>query len=143
MIVTAMLLLGGAAVANNLTGMNIYAACFLIPLGIIIYVLFGGLRATFLTDYIHTVALFIIILVFGFTVYATSDKIGSPSKMVDLLNEASKTTGPPGNAHKSYLTMDSYNGMIFGIINIVGNFGTVFVDQAYWQRACEKNLLLT
>ena len=24
---------------------------------------------------------------------------------------------------------------MFGIINIVGNFGTVFVDQAYWQRA--------
>ena len=25
--------------------------------------------------------------------------------------------------------------MIFGIINLVGNFGTVFVDQAYWQSA--------
>ena len=25
--------------------------------------------------------------------------------------------------------------MIFGIINIVGNFGTVFVDQSYWQSA--------
>ena len=36
MIVTAMLLLGGAAVANSLTGMDIYAACFLIPLGIIL-----------------------------------------------------------------------------------------------------------
>jgi Na+/proline symporter len=28
-----------------------------------------------------------------------------------------------------------WGGLIFGIINIVGNFGTVFVDQAYWQRA--------
>lgn len=142
MIVTAMLLLGGAAVANNLTGMDIYAACFLIPLGIIMYVLFGGLRATFLTDYIHTVALFIIILVFGFTVYATSPKIGSPSKMVDLLNLASKNAGPPGNAEKSFLTMDSNGGLIFGIINIVGNFGTVFCDQAYWQRACKACFVL-
>lgn len=24
---------------------------------------------------------------------------------------------------------------MFGIINLVGNFGTVFVDQAYWQSA--------
>ena len=24
---------------------------------------------------------------------------------------------------------------MFGIINIVGNFGTVFVDQSYWQSA--------
>jgi Na+/proline symporter len=31
--------------------------------------------------------------------------------------------------------MHSLNGLIFGIINIVGNFGTVFVDNAYWQRA--------
>jgi hypothetical protein len=22
---------------------------------------------------------------------------------------------------------------MFGVINIVGNFGTVFVDQSYWQ----------
>jgi len=58
MIVTAMLLLGGAAVANDLTGMNIYAACFLIPLGTILYVMFGGLRATFLTDYTHCSPLF-------------------------------------------------------------------------------------
>ena len=34
----------------------------------------------------------------------------------------------------AYLTMASMGGLIFGIINIVGNFGTVFVDQAYWQR---------
>ena len=84
-----MLLLGGAAVATSLTGMDIYAACFLIPLGIIIYILFGGLRATFLTDYVHTVALFIIILVFGFTVWATSPKIGSTGKMMELLNDIS------------------------------------------------------
>ncbi len=34
-IVTGMLLLGGSAVINALTGMNIYAAAFLIPIGII------------------------------------------------------------------------------------------------------------
>ncbi|HXG06205.1 MAG TPA: universal stress protein, partial [Nitrososphaera sp.] len=32
-------------------------------------------------------------------------------------------------------TMASTGALVFGIINIVGNFGTVFVDQAYWQRA--------
>jgi hypothetical protein len=35
----------------------------------------------------------------------------------------------------SYLTMASPDGILFGVINIVGNFGTVFVDNAYWQRA--------
>lgn len=40
-----------------------------------------------------------------------------------------------GNEGGSYLTMLSREGFIFGIINIVGNFGTVFVDQSYWQSA--------
>jgi len=31
--------------------------------------------------------------------------------------------------------MLSLGGIKFGIINIVGNFGTVFVDQSYWQSA--------
>ena len=31
--------------------------------------------------------------------------------------------------------MMSYNGFMFGVINTVGNFGTVFVDQSYWQSA--------
>lgn len=33
------------------------------------------------------------------------------------------------NYNNSYLTMLSESGLIFGVINIVGNFGTVFVDQ--------------
>merc|ERR1719359_107546 len=35
----------------------------------------------------------------------------------------------------SFATMGSTIGLIFGITNIVGNFGTVFVDQSYWQSA--------
>lgn len=54
-VVTAMLLLGGSAVVNALTGVNIYAASFLIPLGVIVYTLAGGLKATFLASYVHSV----------------------------------------------------------------------------------------
>lgn len=39
------------------------------------------------------------------------------------------------NRGNNFLTMLSKSGFIFGIINIVGNFGTVFVDQSYWQSA--------
>lgn len=35
----------------------------------------------------------------------------------------------------SFATMSSPSGLLFGITNIVGNFGTVFVDQSYWQSA--------
>ncbi|KAJ3033959.1 hypothetical protein HDV00_005621 [Rhizophlyctis rosea] len=134
-VVTAMLLLGGSAVVTDLTGVNVYAACFLIPLGVIAYVVFGGLKATFLTDYSHTAVLMIIILTFGFTVYASNDLIGSPGKMFDLLQSAAAAKPVPDNQDGEYLTMTSTQGLIFGIINLVGNFGTVFVDQGYWQRA--------
>ncbi|EJD35922.1 Na+/solute symporter [Auricularia subglabra TFB-10046 SS5] len=134
-VVSSMLCLGGSATVTALTGMNTIAACFLIPLGVAIYVIAGGMRATLLCDYTHTTVLFAIIFVFVFTIYATSDKIGSPTRMHELLALAAEQHPVSGNAHGSYLTMRSKNGLIFGVINIIGNFATVFNDQAYWQRA--------
>lgn len=58
LIVSAMLLLGGAAVTNALTGLNIYLASFLIPWGVIAYTLAGGLKATFLASYMNTAIIF-------------------------------------------------------------------------------------
>ena len=63
-IVTAMLLLGGAAVVTSLTGMNIYADSFLIPVGVILYTLSGGLKATFLASYVHTAIIFAMLVLF-------------------------------------------------------------------------------
>lgn len=135
MIVTAMLLLGGAAVVNGLTGMDISLAAFLIPIGVMIYTLVGGLKATFVADYMHTIIIFIVILTFVATVYFVSPVTGGIEGMFDKLTEAAAINPVEGNAAGAYLTMASLGGLIFGIINIVGNFGTVFVDQAYWQRA--------
>ncbi len=135
MIVTAMLLLGGAAVVNGLTGMDISLAAFLIPIGVMIYTLVGGLKATFVADYMHTIIIFIVILTFVATVYFVSPVTGGIEGMYDKLVEAARLNPVEGNAAGAYLTMASLGGLIFGIINIVGNFGTVFVDQAYWQRA--------
>ncbi|KAJ7803149.1 urea transporter [Mycena olivaceomarginata] len=134
-IVSSMLVLGGSATVTDLTGMSTIAACFLIPLGVSIYVVVGGMRSTLLCDYTHTTVLFAIILVFVFTVYTTSPKIGSPTRMYELLTTAAVAAPVPGNAHGSYITMRSKNGLIFGVINIIGNFATVFQDQAYFQRA--------
>lgn len=124
-LVTSMLLTGGAAAFNALTGVPTPAACFLLPLGVIIYTMFGGIKATFLTDYVHTLMLLIIIIIFSLTAYATSDALGSPKAVYDLLQAAAERHPVSGNAGGSYLTMRSSQGMIFFIINIVGNFGTV------------------
>ncbi len=135
MIVTAMLLLGGSAVVNGLTGMDISLAAFLIPVGVMIYTLVGGLKATFVADYMHTIIIFITILTFVGAVYINTDITGGVEGMYHKLVEAAKINPVEGNAAGAFLTMASAGGLMFGIINIVGNFGTVFVDQAYWQRA--------
>ena len=41
-LVTAMLLTGGSAVASSLTGVPTAAACFLLPVGVVLYTMFGG-----------------------------------------------------------------------------------------------------
>lgn len=86
--------------------------------------MFGGIKATFLTDWVHTFILLIIIIIFSFTAYATSPLLGSPSKVFDLLVQAAADHPVDGNAGGSYLTMKSTQGAIFFVINIVGNFGT-------------------
>ncbi|KAG2200758.1 hypothetical protein INT47_002802 [Mucor saturninus] len=125
----------GSAVVNYLTGMHTIAACFLLPVGVVVYTLFGGIKATFMSDYAHTVVIFIIIISFVFTVYGTSPKIGSIGTMYDLLVAASERTPIVDNEKGSLVTMSSIQALLFGIINICGNFGTVFLDNAYWQRA--------
>jgi len=84
-IVSSMLLLGGSAVINALTGMNLELASFLIPWGVILYTLAGGLKATFLASYIHTAIIFICLVIFVFTVYAGSDQLGDAGTVYDKL----------------------------------------------------------
>ncbi|KAF8846221.1 Na+/solute symporter [Paxillus ammoniavirescens] len=135
LIVSSMLLLGGSAVVNAFTGMNIYAANFLIPLGVCIYVILGGLRATFLCDYSHTLILMILILYFFFYTYTQADLIGGFEGMYQKLHQAGLERPVAGNYNGSYLTLKSNYGLIFMIIQITGGFGTVMLDQGYWQRA--------
>jgi len=156
-IVTSMLLLGGAATVEALTGMDYRLASFLIPWGVILYTASGGLQATFLASYIHTVIIYAVLITMIFLVYVkiySSDTIYrfldqtvsysteeceaiySDANNVTFYEQGKYACGPvTGNHDGSYLTMLSADGLMFGIINIVGNFGTVFVDQSYWQSA--------
>ncbi|CAE8652330.1 unnamed protein product [Polarella glacialis] len=93
-IVTSMLLLGGASTISDLTGMSKIWAAFLIPLlSCWIYAMHGGLRATFFTSYVHTTIIFLMLIIFGFTVYGgsgdSSGLYGSPSKVYNGLEKAS------------------------------------------------------
>eukprot|EP00439_Symbiodinium_sp_Y106_P048509 s5681_g6.t1 len=151
-----MLLLGGAATVNALTGVDTNLASFLIPWGVILYTAAGGLKATFMASYLHTAIIFLVLVVCVYTVYVknfSSDMIYAGLQQVssystaqceEIFKQGTQTFFEPGkyacgpvpeNEGGSYLTMLSGGGTKFGIINIVGNFGTVFVDQSYWQSA--------
>merc|ERR1719359_617989 len=94
-IVTAMLLLGGAGTVQDLTGVPKIWASFLIPLlSCWIYTMYGGLRATFFASYVHTTVIFLMLIIFTLSVYSgggdCSGLYGSPGAVFDGLTSASE-----------------------------------------------------
>ncbi|KAI3478190.1 hypothetical protein L1887_59919 [Cichorium endivia] len=79
LLVSSQLVVGGSAVASTLTGIPTMAAIWLIPLGVSVYVLVGGMRATLLADYTHTVGLLIIIFYFFFKSYHQRSIASNPA----------------------------------------------------------------
>jgi len=78
--------------------------------GVVAYTLFGGIKATFITDYINSLVIIVIIFIFAFTVYATSSILGSPGKVWEILTQLAIDRPLEGNAGGSYLTMKSQGG---------------------------------
>ncbi|KAF7561741.1 hypothetical protein G7046_g2398 [Stylonectria norvegica] len=134
-VVGSEILIGGAGVIAGLTGISQYAAVWLLPLVIVAYVLTGGLRATFVADYLHCVILCTSLLVLVLATYTRGDVIGSPGKLYDLLLEASEASPVIGNGHESYLSFRSDGGMYYAVTAATSFFGLSFCDQSYWQRS--------
>lgn len=74
-------------------------------------------------------------MIFGFLTWATSDKLGSPNAVWELVTAYAEVNPREGNSEGSFLTMRSHSGGIFFVINIIGNFGTVFLDNGYFNKA--------
>ena len=132
-----MLLLGGAATVEALTGVDYRLASFLIPWGVILYTSAGGLKATFIASYLHTVIIFAVLVTMILVVYIktySSDQIYqfldwtvsyTEEQCQEIYSFTNGTTfydsstyacGPvPNNNRGSYLTMLSGDGLMFGI----------------------------
>lgn len=134
-LVTSMLILGGSATVEALTGIDRDLGSFLIPLGVILYTFAGGLKATFVASYFNTSVILVSLMIFIFKVYVTSHELGSPGEVWRRLQVVSLIRPVSNNREGSYLTMLSLDGFYFGLVNLVGNFGTVFLNQSYWQSA--------
>ncbi len=136
-----------------------------------IYTLAGGIKATFITDWVrifsmfcdeqsdflsigratvpldstspknanqrlqvHTVIIYILMLYSLFRVYVTSEVVGSPDRMWELLKEAAHLHPVEGNAHGEYLTMRSEGGGYIGLVFIGAGFAAA-VDSQLFQKA--------
>ena len=131
--ISALLLLGGSQGFAATTGMHVVAASFLLPLNVVVYTALGGLKATFVSDWIHTVIIYGVLLATAFTVYCSSSLIGSPGKMYDLLVLAQEAF--PSETGQSYLSFNDKSMFFLTWSVVVGGLSSVFGDPGYSQRA--------
>ena len=127
------MLIGASTAVSSLTGLNVYVSTYLLPLGVVIYTYWGGLRATFLTDYIHTFIIMVVLVWFSLKVLLASE-IGSIGALYDAIKSLPQEGSVAGNHAGSYLTMTSNESLFFGIIHITTNFGIVVMDTGFWQK---------
>ncbi|GAM42750.1 urea active transporter [Talaromyces pinophilus] len=114
--VTSMIL-GAAGVISALTGMNIVASTFLLPLGVIVYTVAGGLKAIFLTDYVHTLIVMVTLA------FLTIKAINNPA-----------ITGLSSFYDGSIFSFKSKSSIIFGLVHSIGDFALVIMDTSFWQK---------
>lgn len=133
-LVCSSVLLGGAAAINSITGVNIYASLFLLPITVIAYTLRGGLRSTILADYLHTVIIFIILFTFWLRAYTTFPEIGSPAAMYNKLVSAAANGSVAGNYRGSILTLKTSGGQQFAWLSFMEYTAVVFLDVSYYQK---------
>jgi urea-proton symporter len=133
--------------------MNQIAAVWLLPIGVVVYTLTGGIKATILTDYSHTIVIYAMVLAGLFIVYTDSSLLGSPDAVYERLRAAAKIAPVAGNAGEcqivsyemlrstgltslggEYLTMHSQSGVLLGVVFWCAVFGTT-IDVQLFQKA--------
>ncbi|CAH1782060.1 unnamed protein product [Owenia fusiformis] len=138
LVVMISLLLAGSSVMTSLVqDLSLELTCMILAAVLGSYTLIGGLGATFYVSYFNTTLIFCMVILLVIEVYYNpSGRENNPLGNVDIIYQyLNQTVGPEGNKENSYLTFLSSGGAMFGVINIIGNFGTVFCDQSYWQSS--------
>ncbi|KAK1445727.1 urea active transporter [Colletotrichum melonis] len=128
------MILTGSQLIYGISGMHFVAATILIPLGVVLYTAVGGLKATFITDYLHTLIALILIIYFTLKVL-THDAVGGLGGLYDKVVATASENLIDGNYKGSLLTMKSRDAIIWGLILKFGNLALVVMDTAFWQKS--------
>lgn len=98
------------------------------------YTAVGGLKATFLTDFLHTTVALILIIYFTLSVL-THPAVGGLYGLYDKVMATAGENRIPGNYKGSLLTMKSKGAIVWGLILKFGNLALVVTDTAFWQKS--------
>ncbi|RDW68599.1 hypothetical protein BP5796_09256 [Coleophoma crateriformis] len=144
------MILAGAQLVTGIMEMHVIAACILIPqeasqselnahgvadLGafpVVTYTAVGGLKATFLTDFLHTTITLILLIYFSLAVL-TNEHIGGISGLYEKVKATDDYI--VGSFQGSLLTMKSESAVLFGLVLKFGNLALVLMDTAFWQKS--------
>ncbi|KAI0846340.1 Sodium:solute symporter family-domain-containing protein [Daldinia vernicosa] len=138
----ASMILTGSQLIYGISGMHFVAATVLIPLGVVLYTAVGGLKATFLTDYIHTTIALVLIMYFTLSIL-THEAVGGLGGLYDKVMATAAENYIPGNFEGSLLTMKSKDAIIWGLILKFGNLALVVMDTAFWQKSFASEVSAT
>lgn len=90
----------------------------------VLYTAVGGLKATFLTDFLHTAIALILIIYFTIAVL-TNSAIGGLGGLWEKVMATAEDNYIPGNYDGSLLTFKSKDAIIWGLILKFGNLALV------------------
>jgi hypothetical protein len=80
-------------------------------------------------SYFSTLAILLVIIIMFMNIFYAGATSPTDVGNIDAIFNRYSCIQNPNNYASSYKTLISLDGLMFGIINIIGNFGTVFVDQ--------------
>lgn len=95
-----------------------------------LYTAVGGLKATFITDYLHTLIALVLIIYFTLKVL-THDAVGGLGGLYDKVVATASENMIDGNYKGSLLTMKSRDAIIWGLILKFGNLALVVMVRTF------------
>lgn len=139
---SSMILGAAGAISAMCDNLHIVASTMLIPFGVLLYTAVGGLKSTFLTDYVHSLIL-LIIMSYIITAAVQSEHIGGLGGLYDKiinLESEGKLNYIDGNYKGSYLTGKSQGAVFFGLIHGIGDTGLTVMDSSFWQKSFSADI---
>lgn len=108
----------------------------------VLYTAVGGLKATFLTDFLHTAIALILIIYFTIAVL-TNSAIGGLGGLWEKVMATAEDNYVPGNYEGSLLTFKSKDAIIWELILKFGNLALVVMVRSFHgpRKKCGKDHL--